>query len=133
MHVLLSKADLPEADTSKQGGKYTCGLPHIAAKRGKALSLVSFGVERESSFEAEVLARSQGQAFLFDFSVSEYGPQLQQAPQEIQDRAHFKPYGLGAVDEQKDGKHFYTLQTLMETNQIDHIDILKVASIPKHV
>ena len=109
-----------------QGGKYTCGLPHIASKRGKELSLFSFGVERESSFEAEVLARSEGSAFLFDFSVDTYGPQLQQAPQGIQSRAHFKPYGLGTVDEEQDGKRFYTLQSLMDMNKVEHIDILKI-------
>lgn len=112
--------------TFLKGGKFVCGLPHVSDKRGRDLVLMSFGVERESSFELEVLERSQGQAYLYDFSVKEYGPQLKQATAEIQSRAHFRSYGLGMVDEEVGGNQFYTLQSLMQQNGIDHIDILKI-------
>lgn len=87
---------------------------------------MSFGVEHESSFEAEVLERTRGTAFLYDFSVSEYGPQLQEASKDIQSRAHFRAYGLGSTDEIIDGNRFHTLRSLMSAIKIDHVDILKI-------
>lgn len=87
---------------------------------------MSFGVERESSFEAEVLERTRGQAYLYDFSVADVGPQLQSAAADVQRRTHFKAYGLGASDEIIEGHQFHTLGTLMHQNGHQRIDILKV-------
>lgn len=47
----------------------TCGLPRIRDKRGKKCVVMSFGVERESSWEAEILERTDCTIYMYDFSV----------------------------------------------------------------
>jgi len=108
------------------GGKYTCGLPRIEQAKGDGCVVYSFGVERESSFEAEILRRTQCEVFLFDFSVREAGPHIAFMEEETQKRAHFFQYGIAGENMEKDGHQFYTLKTLMEQNGHDWIDILKI-------
>ncbi|TAQ86166.1 hypothetical protein B7494_g5521 [Chlorociboria aeruginascens] len=84
----------------------------------------NFGVNDESTFENEMLARiPSAQIFAFDFSVNSFGPQLSPS---YQARAHFKKVGLGAEDEFQSSPPFFTLQTLMEQNGHTYIDILKI-------
>jgi len=108
------------------GGKFTCGLPRIREKRGKKCVVYSFGVERESSWEAEILERSDCEIYMYDFSVSTFGPQLQAMDPAMSSRAHFFQYGIGGKDEVVDGHQFFTLASLMKMNGHDWIDILKV-------
>jgi len=108
------------------GGKFTCGLPRIREKRGKKCIVYSFGVERESSWEAEILERSDCEIYMYDFSVSTFGPQLQAMDPAMSSRAHFFQYGIGGKDEVVDGHQFFTLASLMKMNGHDWIDILKV-------
>jgi len=108
------------------GGKFTCGLPRLAQTRGKDLVVFSIGVEKESSWEYEVLERTDANIYMFDFSVDEYGPQLQAAPKSISSRAHFNKVGFGARDENVGGNQFWTLRTMMKHAGVDWIDILKV-------
>lgn len=49
--------------------QFTCGLPRIREKRGKKCVVYSFGVERESSWEAEILERTDCELYMYDFSV----------------------------------------------------------------
>lgn len=50
--------------------KYTCGLPRIQQTKGKKCVVYSFGVERESSWEAEILERTDCEIFMYDYSVT---------------------------------------------------------------
>lgn len=108
------------------GGKYVCGLPRITQTRKDKCVIYSFGVERESSWEAEILETTDCEIWMYDFSVTEYGPQLKAMDPEMSKRAHFHPYGIGKEDKTVDGHPFYTLRTLMKMNGHDWIDILKV-------
>lgn len=49
--------------------QYTCGLPRIQQTKGKKCVVYSFGVERESSWEAEILERTDCEIFMYDYSV----------------------------------------------------------------
>ncbi|KAG2365432.1 methyltransferase domain-containing protein [Suillus spraguei] len=108
------------------GGKWVCGLERIAPK--PQCNIYSFGVNGESSFEADLLKAAPGcQLYGYDFSVNSFGPEIEEDTN-LKPRSHFFPYALGpenkhnAVDEPK----MYTLRTLMERNGHDFIDILKV-------
>ncbi|KAL3426102.1 hypothetical protein PVAG01_02893 [Phlyctema vagabunda] len=124
------------------GGKWVCGMslyeaqpvPSIPASPsadnqkatpGKETVIYSFGVNDESTFEAEMLSRiPSAQVYAYDFSVDSFGPQLSAAHK---NRAHFQKFGLGDKDELKQPRtQFYTLQTLMQQNQHTYIDILKI-------
>ncbi|ESZ90958.1 hypothetical protein SBOR_8651 [Sclerotinia borealis F-4128] len=90
----------------------------------KQITIYSFGVNDESTFEAEMLTRiPTAQIHAYDFSVLNFGPQLSpsHAP-----RAHFSQLGLGAIDDATRSPPFYTLQTLMLQNNHTYIDILKI-------
>jgi hypothetical protein len=122
------------------GGKWVCGMSLYEAKPALAVTssrvtdekkgsrpetiIYSFGVNDESTFEAEMLARiPSAQIYAFDFSVSGFGPQISPS---YSARAHFLKVGLGAKDEGSRTPQFFTLQTLMKENKHDYIDILKI-------
>ena len=113
------------------------------------------GVERQSSFEQEVLRQSgdcqvYGAFCLstysiservleivikinipftsgFDFSVSQWGPELRGDAQ-VNSRAHFFPYKIGAVDHHGADPKEYSLQGIMRELGHEFIDIWKVSS-----
>jgi len=86
--------------------------------------IYSFGVNDESTFEAEMLARvPTAQIYAYDFSVTKFGPQL---PASYLPRAHFKQVGLGDKDELDRQPQFLTLKSLMDENKHTYMDILKI-------
>ncbi|KAG9316855.1 hypothetical protein JVU11DRAFT_2927 [Chiua virens] len=108
------------------GGKWVCGLERIVPK--KQCVMYSFGVNGESSFEADIMKAAPGcEVWGYDFSVNSFGPEIE-LESDLKRRSHFFPYALGpkdafsAVDEPK----MYTLRTLMERNGHDFIDVLKI-------
>ncbi|KAF8857706.1 hypothetical protein BDZ45DRAFT_744207 [Acephala macrosclerotiorum] len=130
--------DMQRVGRLGDGGKWVCGMSLYEAKPGLAVTaqassssnsrpqtiIYSFGVNDESTFEAEMLARiPSAQVYAFDFSVSRFGPQISPS---YSARAHFSKVGLGAKDEFARTPQFFTLQTLMKENKHDYIDILKI-------
>lgn len=108
------------------GGKWVCGLERIAPKR--QCRIYSFGVNGESSFEADLMKAAPGcQVYGYDFSVTSFGPEIEQ-DRELQARSHFFSYALGPEDKHSvaDDPKMFTLRTLMERNGHDFIDILKI-------
>ncbi|KAJ7166435.1 methyltransferase domain-containing protein [Mycena crocata] len=121
---------LQRLGTLGDGGKYLCGLPRIATK--ESCVVYSFGINSDSSFEAEILTRAPGcQVYGYDFSVKshsstqQFGPEIT-ANERLAPRAHFFPYALGPKDKPTADPPMYTLQSLMKTNGHAFIDILKV-------
>jgi len=124
--------DIQRVGRLGDGGKWVCGMSLYEAKPAPAVSnqkntetiIYSFGVNDESTFEAEMLARiPSARIFAFDFSVVKFGPQLSPAHSS---RAHFSQVGLGAADETLRTPQFFTLRTLMKQNKHEYIDILKI-------
>ncbi|KAG0650504.1 hypothetical protein D0Z07_3342 [Hyphodiscus hymeniophilus] len=117
------------------GGKWVCGMSLYEAKPPPAVPqqkpsphpdtiIYSFGVNDESTFEAEMLARiPSAQVYAFDYSVTSFGPQLSPS---YSARAHFNQFGLGFMDEPTKKPPFFTLSTLMAQNNHTYIDILKI-------
>ncbi|EMD33741.1 hypothetical protein CERSUDRAFT_67883 [Gelatoporia subvermispora B] len=112
--------------TMGDGGKWVCGLERIA--RQKECVIYSFGINGESSFEAELLQRAPGcQVWGYDFSVKSFGPEIERNTS-LRERAHFYPWALGPSNNHGPGSNppVYTLPTLMDINGHNFIDILKV-------
>jgi len=108
------------------GGKWVCGMSRVVTKPD--CIIYSVGINHESSFEAELLSRTDNcQVWGYDFSVDKFGPEVQESPALLR-RAHFKPYGLAGTNAHgsEDTNKMYTLQSLMALNGHSHIDILKV-------
>ncbi|KXN83207.1 hypothetical protein AN958_01721 [Leucoagaricus sp. SymC.cos] len=106
------------------GGKWVCGLSRVYNKPDCVV--YSFGINYESSFEAEILRNTNYcEIWGYDYSVKSFGPEI---PKESLHRAHFKAYGLSGEDKHgpEDDPPMYTLDTLMKMNGHDFIDILKI-------
>lgn len=101
-----------------------CGLSRVAQKPDCVV--YSFGINLESSFEAEILdGTAHCEVWGYDFSVKSFGPEI---PPAQSHRTHF--HALGLAGEDKDGPgddpKMYTLETLMKKSGHTHIDILKI-------
>ncbi|KAG9123839.1 hypothetical protein FRC07_013797 [Ceratobasidium sp. 392] len=108
------------------GGKYVCGLHRIADKPDCVI--YSFGINGESSFEAELLERTSGcQVWGYDFSVQSFGPEVAKN-RKIAYRSHFQAWGLAGSSNHGPGQNppMYTLPELMELNGHTFIDVLKI-------
>ena len=127
--------DIQRVGRLGDGGKWVCGMSLYEAQPAPAIThhdtsshpetiIYSFGVNDESTFEAEMLSRiPSAQIFAYDYSVTSFGPQLSPF---YSARAHFKQAGLGAIDELSKTPQFFTLSTLMGQNNHSYIDILKI-------
>jgi hypothetical protein len=124
------------------GGKWVCGMsiyeglpapqtvPENVEAREKSahaqdgLVMYSFGINGESSFEAEMLERvPSARIWGYDFSVDSWGPQI--APKH-RHRTFFQKVGLGKTDDHDSSPPFWTLPSLMKANNHTYIDILKI-------
>ncbi|KAF2704292.1 hypothetical protein K504DRAFT_417100 [Pleomassaria siparia CBS 279.74] len=123
------------------GGKWVCGMSLYEAKpavkgtlgvskesdakiTAQQTIIYSFGINGESSFEAEMLERvPSAEMWGYDFSVDAFGPQI---PTAHRPRTHFGKFGLGAKDEHRKSPQFWTLASLMAANNHTYIDILKI-------
>ncbi|KAG0206001.1 hypothetical protein BGX28_002503 [Mortierella sp. GBA30] len=104
------------------GGKWICGMSLYEERPRAKCVLYSFGVNRETRFEGEMLDRTDCTIYAYDASVSEMGPECQNRP-----NIYFKPYFIGKEDKvDENGVTWRTLKTLMKENGHDWIDILKV-------
>ncbi|KAH8667532.1 methyltransferase domain-containing protein [Tricladium varicosporioides] len=125
--------DIQRVGRLGDGGKWVCGMSLYEARPPPTIShsstnpptiIYSFGVNDESTFEAEMLSRiPSAQIYAYDFSVTRFGPQLSAS---YSARAHFKQVGLGQNDELNKNPQFFTLNTLMKQNKHTYIDILKI-------
>jgi hypothetical protein len=104
------------------GGKWVCGISRVEEKPD--CIVYSFGINLESSFEAEILENTNYcQIWGYDFSVGSFGPEI---PKDRAHRTHFKAVGLAGSDTPDDPEPKLTLETLMKQNNHKHIDILKI-------
>ncbi|KAM3086936.1 hypothetical protein ACMFMF_000868 [Clarireedia jacksonii] len=107
-----------------EGGWWVCGLSRLASYKGKKQTCIiySFGVGNDSSFEAELLTRTDCEIWGYDPHVPgfNFGPEI---TVEMRQRTHFERVGVsGGTDEA--GK-VYTIQELMKRNGHSYIDLLK--------
>ncbi|KAH7401396.1 methyltransferase domain-containing protein, partial [Pyrenochaeta sp. MPI-SDFR-AT-0127] len=126
------------------GGKWVCGMsmyeslpaPEPVAenveireesdksRNQEGLVIYSFGINAESSFEAEMLERvPSARIWGYDFSVDGWGPQIAAS---YRDRTFFKRIGLGKEDKHESSPPFWTFPSLMRENNHTYIDILKI-------
>lgn len=106
------------------GGKWVCGLSRLAEKPDCVI--YSFGLDYESSFEAEVLSNTRNcKVWGYDPIMKSFGSKV---PRTMAHRTLFSPYSLSGFDKyDKEAKlQMYTLETLMKMNGHAHIDLLKI-------
>ncbi|KAG0203583.1 hypothetical protein BGX28_004186 [Mortierella sp. GBA30] len=113
--------DIQRVGPLSDGGKWICGMSLYEERPRAKCVIYSFGVNYETRFEGEMLARTDCEIFAYDASVTSMGPEA------TGPRSHFKPYYIGRENKvDGEGKTWKTLKTLMQENGHDWIDILKV-------
>ncbi|KAF4989037.1 hypothetical protein FDECE_14828 [Fusarium decemcellulare] len=114
------------------GGKNVCGMsryekaspgPSSETNTARPLIVYSFGVDDDSSFEAELLRRTNAEIWGYDFSVDSWGPQI---ASDYASRAHFAKVRLGNKTDTTHEPPSYTIQDLMRANGHTYVDILKI-------
>ncbi|KAG8719809.1 hypothetical protein FRC09_010588 [Ceratobasidium sp. 395] len=105
------------------GGKWTCGLSKIKDKPN--CIVYSAGISTESSFEAEIIRRTKCTVYGFDFSVKQFGPEVQNYAS-IRNQTHFYQYGLSGKDNHSAKPPMWSLQALMHKHGHTFIDVLKI-------
>jgi len=105
------------------GGKWICGISQYAAFEERPLIVYSFGVDEDSSFEAELVDRTSAYIYAFDYSVDNMGPEVANG---TKSNVKFSKIGLGGHDETIDGNQFMTLPSIMSELGHDYVDILKM-------
>ncbi|KFH71708.1 hypothetical protein MVEG_02003 [Podila verticillata NRRL 6337] len=104
------------------GGKWVCGLSLYEERPRAKCVLYSFGISFQTSFEREMLERTDCEIFAYDASISNMGPDFDNHP-----RVTFKRYFVGRENKvDADGITWRTLHSLLQENGHDWIDILKV-------
>ncbi|KAF9141806.1 hypothetical protein BGX30_004100 [Mortierella sp. GBA39] len=105
------------------GGKWMCGMPVLESmtKEDKCV-IYSVGVFDDSSWEKEMIDRTNCQVFAFDASVDRIAGDAAGDP-----NIHFFKYFIGGKDKVgKDGTIWKTLKTIMKENGHEWIDVLKI-------
>ncbi|KAL8277909.1 hypothetical protein RQP46_009728 [Phenoliferia psychrophenolica] len=109
--------------TLGDGGKWVCGFKALFEPKKKCV-IYSFGINGESSFEAEMLDKAKGcEIWGYDFSVNYFGPQI---PSHDLPRAHFYPYKLSSEQKPSASPPEWTLGGLMRKNKHDWVDLIKM-------
>ncbi|KAG9232587.1 methyltransferase domain-containing protein [Amylocarpus encephaloides] len=104
------------------GGKWVCGMSRYE-KSSRPCILYSFGVQNESTFEQEMLERTNCEIWGYDFSVEGWGPQIQP---DVRSRTHFMKAAISSDTDINSDPPAYSIQDLMSQNGHDYIDILKI-------
>jgi len=117
--------ELERVGSLGDGGKWICGMSRIEDK--PSCIIYVFGLDWASSWEAELLSRTQHcEIWGYDASGAEkFGWQI---TGDLRYRTHFAQFQLGPKDSHgpDDSPKIYTLDTLMRMNGHSHIDILKI-------
>lgn len=124
--------DLERVGKLGDGGKVVCGMsryekespgPSSSSNPAPELVIYSFGVNKDSSFEAAMMERTNAHIWGYDFSVDGWGPEVTSS---WLSRSHFHKIGIGAVTDKTQDPQFWSIQDLMVENGHDYIDIVKM-------
>ncbi|PSN66440.1 hypothetical protein BS50DRAFT_495417, partial [Corynespora cassiicola Philippines] len=115
-------ADMQRIGHFGDGGKWICGMSIYESFKRRPLTVYSFGIAEDSSFEQEMLERTNAHIFGYDYTVDSFGPDITEV---YQNRTAMKKAGIGPLDRAEDPP-FYTLESLMKQNNHTYIDIIKM-------
>lgn len=107
------------------GGKWVCGMSRYEVlSRTQKCVVYSFGVRDESSFENELLSRTNCEIWAYDYSVVDFGKQLE--PKNA-DRAHFVRAGIAGQTDKTKEPPSYSIADLMKMNGHDYMQVHRLA------
>ncbi|KAH9985003.1 hypothetical protein F4779DRAFT_322306 [Xylariaceae sp. FL0662B] len=114
--------DIQRVGRLGDGGKWICGMSKYELVASRPLIIYSFGVGDDSSFEAEMLARTNTEIYAFDFTTEGFGPEVLKTDE----RAFFEKVAISGNNSLKDGIEFRTLSRIMGQHGHEYVDIVKM-------
>ncbi|RFU32158.1 hypothetical protein B7463_g4147, partial [Scytalidium lignicola] len=81
------------------------------------------GVQNESSFEQELLTRTNCRVWGYDYSVNDFGPVLDESNRQ---RTSFMQAGIAGQSSPNSVPPFFSIMDIMAMNGHDYIDLLKI-------
>lgn len=124
--------DLERVGKLGDGGKVVCGMsryekespgPSADDNPNRELVVYSFGVSRDSTFEAAMLERTNARIWGYDYSVNHWGEGI---PNEGHPRANFTKMGISKITDLESSPPMSTIHDLMKLNGHTFIDIMKM-------
>lgn len=124
--------DLERVGSISDGGKIICGMsryekecpgPSSDSNKAREFIVYSFGVSVDSSFEAELLQRTNARIWGYDGTVDKWA---QQVPEWIWSRAKFQKAMIGKVSDGKARPPVFSIQDLMKANGHSYVDLIKM-------
>ncbi|KAF4419457.1 hypothetical protein F53441_14430 [Fusarium austroafricanum] len=97
--------------------------PSVDSNKGREFTVYSFGVSDDSSFEAEILTRTNARIWGYDGSVDKWAQQL---PEFIWPRAKFMKAMIGKVSDTKAKPPVYSIQDVTKMNGHSYVDLIKM-------
>lgn len=124
--------DLERVGTLGDGGKIVCGMtryeqecpgPSSDSNSAQELIVYSFGVSDDSSFEAELLQRTNARIWGYDSSVDSWADEISGHQYS---RAQFTKVRIGKVSDGEHNPPVTTIQDLMRVNGHSYVDLIKM-------
>jgi hypothetical protein len=124
--------DLERVGTLGDGGKVVCGMtryerespgPSTNENPAPELIMYSFGVFGDSSFEADMLRRTNAHIWGYDYSVGQWAHHI---TEDQYSRAHFSKMGISNVTDLASDPPMISVQDLMKQNGHTYVDIIKM-------
>lgn len=91
----------------------------------KPCIIYSFGVRDESSFENEILSRTNCELWAYDYSVVDFGEQLEDSNRH---RAKFSQVGIAGKSDPSRSPPFYSIADLMKQNGHEYMSVYAFVS-----
>lgn len=114
--------DLQRVGRIGDGGKWLCGMAKFVESKRPCV-VYSMGVRDESTFEEEMIERTNCMIYAYDPAVSEMGPQM---TAEALKSVVFTQAYVGAENKPTANPPMYTLTEMMKMNKHTYIDVLKM-------
>ncbi|KAF4993972.1 hypothetical protein FGRMN_6103 [Fusarium graminum] len=124
--------DLERVGKLGDGGKIVCGMtryekespgPSATSNPARELIVYSFGVDDDSSFEAELLQRTNARIWGYDSHVKSWAKQIAEYQYP---RATFKKAMIGKISDSKAYPPVLTIQDIMKMNGHSYVDLVKM-------
>lgn len=102
-----------------------CGMSRYEEQEAKKCVVYSFGIQNETSYEEEILRRTECEVWGYDFSVEGLPEHV---VNEFGERVKFRKIGVseGETMVDEEGVEFWSLSDLMRENGHEFIDVLKM-------
>ncbi|RDW92395.1 hypothetical protein BP5796_01789 [Coleophoma crateriformis] len=105
-----------------EGGKWVCGMSRYESAKNPII-MYSMGIQNDTSFEQQMMARTNAELWAYDLSIVDIAPFIHPA---FRPRVHYQQIGIAGVTNPHNVPPYFSIIDLMAQNGHTYIDILKI-------